>query len=65
MTTRGRAWIAAGLSAWTLAFVTATLEMSGQVSGEMPAGGQPPAPPAQNATDDDYGYGRGLTDVAA
>ena len=64
MTTRGRALIAAGLSAWMLAFVTATLEMSGEVSGEVSAGAQPPAPPAQNATDDDYGYAKGyLTDA--
>jgi len=64
MTTRGRALIAAGLSAWMVAFVTATLEMSGEVSGEVSAGAQPPAPPAQNATDDDYGYAKGyLTDA--
>ena len=54
MTTRGRAAIAAGLSTWMLAFVTAATQVP-----------QTPSPqPPRNDSDDDYGYARGyLTDA--
>ena len=39
-------------------------DVGGSVAAKCRPGAQPPAPPAQNATDDDYGYAKGyLTDA--